>query len=128
LLGQLDNGLEVTDLLELNGLFSSCASFFSDRKSLMAARFVRETEVYEAQVALLDTLTAADTTKEAQVEIWKTLVAEEQKQSEYFTELVLAQKQIIDALTEGKSASSDEIVTILANVNETIENVSLYFD
>jgi len=48
LLGRLDAGLGVAELRELDGLFNSCASFFADRKSLMAARFDREVEVYEA--------------------------------------------------------------------------------
>lgn len=121
LLGRLDSGLGFSELQELDGLFSSCASFFSDRKSLMAARFSRESEAYESQVKLLDTLTSGDEFAGAQVTDWKLLVAEERKQSELFAELVRAQKEIIDALSEGKSAGSEEIVSILTDVNETRE-------
>jgi hypothetical protein len=121
LLSQLDSGLAVTELRELDGLFNLCASFFSDRKSLMAARFSRETEAYEAQVALLNTLTATDESKTAQVVQWKALVTEEQKQSILFAELVTAQRQIIDALIDGKSADSDDILAIITAVNETKE-------
>jgi len=119
LLGRLDGGLAIAELRELDGLFNSCASFFSDRKSLMAARFNREAVAYEAQVALLNTLTSTNEFEKAKVEEWKALVVEEQKQSELFAGLVTAQKQIIDALISGKSASSDDIIAILTEVNET---------
>jgi hypothetical protein len=121
LLGQLDSGLSLIELRELDGLFNSCASFSSDRKSLMSARFSREIEAYEAQVALLNILTATDESKEAHVAEWKALVVEEQKQSVLFAQLVTAQRQIIDALIDGKSAGSDDIVAILTAVNETKE-------
>jgi hypothetical protein len=121
LLGQLDGGLSSTELRELDGLFNSCASFFSDRKSLMSARFSREIEAYEAQVALLNILTAANEPKKAHVAQWKALVVEEQKQSVLFAQLVTAQRQIIDALIDGKSADSDDIVAILTAVNATKE-------
>jgi hypothetical protein len=121
LLGQLDSGLSFLELQELDGLFNSCASFFSDRKSLMAARFSRESEAYESRVQLLDTLTSDDEFENARVADWKSLVAEEQKQSELFSELVEAQKEIIDALIEGQSARSEEIIGILTDVNETKE-------
>ena len=121
LLGRLDSGLNNVQLKELNGLFSSCASFYSDRKSLMSARFARELEAYESQVILLDTLTTADEQAEAQVDQWVALVAEEQKQSILFAELVSLQKQIIDQLIDGKAANSEEILMILTNVNETRE-------
>jgi hypothetical protein len=121
LLGQLDSGLAVTELRELDGLFNSCASFLSDRKSLMSARFSREIEAYEAQVALLNILTTTDESKAAHVAQWKALVTEEQKQSMLFAQLVTAQRQIIDALIDGKSAGSDDIVAILTDVNETKE-------
>jgi hypothetical protein len=87
----------------------------------MSARFSREIEAYEAQVALLNTLTATDESKKAQVTQWKALVTEEQKQSVLFAQLVTAQRQIIDALIDGKSAGSDDIVAILTAVNETKE-------
>ncbi len=121
LLGRLDSGLAQAELRELDVLFRSCASFYSDRKSLMSARFNREIEAYEEQVALLNTLTAGDEFEKAKVEQWRALATEEQKQSELFAELVLAQKNIIDALIAGKSASSEEILSILTNVNETRE-------
>jgi len=121
LLGRLDSRLSTAELQELDGLFNSCASFFSDRKSLMSARFSRELDAYESQVALLDTLTTSDEQEEAQLADWTALVAEEQKQSELFAELVSAQKQIIDELIDGKAATSAEIVAILTNVNETRE-------
>ena len=121
LLGQLDSGLTSIELDELDGLFGSCAGIFSERKSLMAARFSRELEAYESQVTLLDTLTTADEQEVAQVEQWSLLVAEETKQGELFTDLVRAQRQIIDQLIEGKTIDSDEISAILVNVNETRE-------
>jgi len=121
LLGQLDQQLGSTELRELEQLFSSCASFFADRKALMVARFTREIEVYEGQVNLLDTLTTSNEFDAFQVEQWQELVAYEQTQSDLFTTLVIAQKQIIDALIAGQSASSPPVVEILTGVQETRE-------
>lgn len=121
LLGQLDGGLGYAELRELDQLFGSCASFFSERKSLMVARFTREIEVYTSHVALLDTLTAPDEYEKAQVAAWTELVSQEQVQSELFAELVIAQKQIITALIEGQPAGSPDIVLILNDVKEIRE-------
>jgi hypothetical protein len=90
----------------------------------MAARFAREVEVFEDFVSLLDTLTDKNELEENQLSDWKALVAEEQKQSELFAQLVTAQKQIIKALLEGKSADSEEILTVLSAVNEIREALS----
>ena len=121
LLGSLDSGLPIAELKALDQLFSSCASFYSDRKALMVVRFEREVAVYEDRVTLLDTLTAADEQEAAQVAQWRELLAIEQEQSELFGSLVDAQRQIITLLIEGKSATSDEIMLILAEVNEIRE-------
>ena len=121
LLGQLDSGLAAAELRELDQLFTSCASFFAERKSLMVARFTREIEMYATQVELLDTLTVGDEYTDAQVEDWQQLLTEEQAQSEAFAELVVLQKQIIDALIAGQSAASPDVIAILNEVNETRE-------
>jgi hypothetical protein len=124
LLGQLDSGLTVVELQELDSLFSSCASVFANRKALMTARFAREVEVFENFVSLLDILTDRNELEEHQLSDWKALVAEEEKQSELFAQLVTAQKQIILALLDGKSPNSEEILTVLSDVNEIREALS----
>ena len=118
LLGKLDQGLSYAELGELDKLFGSCASFFAERKAVMVARFEREIEVYANQVALLDTLSLSDAAAEANLEQWQALLSEERAQSQYFANLVTAQKNIIDALLDGKSTQSDEIQTILRTVPE----------
>lgn len=119
LLGQLDGGLSQAELRELDLLFSSCASFFADRKALMVTRFAREVEGFEAQVQLLDTLTTTNEMDNYQVATWQELLNQEQTQSQKFADLVEAQAAIITALISGESAASPAVVAILTGVTET---------
>lgn len=123
LLGSLDNGLQRYELIELERLFDSCGSFYAERKAVMVARFAREIEVYESYVEHLSAITGKDEVEEYQVGAWKNLAAGEKTQSALFSSLVRLQKEIIDALLSGKTASSEEIVTILNEVRETREEL-----
>jgi len=119
LLGNLDKGLSVSDLTELERLFGRCGSFYAERKSVMVARLTREIEVYDAYVAQLDAVSDADVVNEYKVPTWKNLAAEEQKQSELFSKMVNLQDQIIQTLLSGKQADSEEIAKILQDVSTT---------
>ena len=123
LLGNLNNGLTRTQLIELERLFGRCGSFFAERKSVMVARLAREIEVYETFVQQLGIITGDDVNKEFQIEQWNKLAQEEKKQSELFSQLVIKQDKIISTLLDGKSANSPEIIEILREVKEVQETL-----
>lgn len=125
LLGRLNQGLPRAELLELDRLFVACGPFFADRKTAMVARLQRELEVYENYTAQLEAVTGSDLASEAQLEAWRSLVAFEETQSQYFSELVQLQKDIITALLDGKATDSPEITTILTAVREARQNLDL---
>jgi succinate dehydrogenase flavin-adding protein (antitoxin of CptAB toxin-antitoxin module) len=117
LLGSLDTGLPLTELQELERLFSRCGDFFAQRKALMANRLTREVEVLESYLTQLATLEGDSVLSEYKLASWKQLAEEERKQGEHFLKLVALQGEIINALLEGKSAQSDEIEAILSEVS-----------
>lgn len=123
LLGNLDNNLNRSQLIELERLFGRCGSFFSERKSVMVARLSREIEVFEDYVGLLETVVDEDLDDQYSLTEWKELSAAEQKQSELFTKLVTLQDKIISTLLLGKSAQSPEISEILLEVKEVQETL-----
>jgi hypothetical protein len=118
LLGNLNNGLSQSQLVELERLFGRCGGFYSERKSVMVSRLAREIEVYEAYVSQLGVVLNQDMSSEFKTAQWNKLAEEEQKQSELFSQLVVEQDSIISTLLTGKSASSDEIIEILRQVKE----------
>lgn len=122
LLGDLNSGLTRAELVELERLFGRCGSFFSERKAVMVSRFSREIEVYEAYVQQLEKITGTESV-EAKLPEWQALAAEERKQSDLFTQLVRKQDEIINALLEGNSASSEEVREILREVTEIQETL-----
>jgi hypothetical protein len=123
LLGQLNNGLSQSQLVELERLFGRCGSFYAERKSVMVSRLAREIEVYESYVNQLSVIQGEDNASEFQITQWNKLAEEEQKQSALFSELVTKQDQIINTLLAGKSASSPEIIEILREVKEIQETL-----
>lgn len=123
LLSQLDKGLNKTELVELERLFGRCASFSSDRKAVMVARFSREIDIYEDYVNQLSAILDEDVTAAFSVASWQALAAEERKQSQLFSKLVGLQDQIISNLLEGKTTASPEIKEILRNVQDVKETL-----
>ena len=119
LLGKLNDGLSYSQLVELERLFGRCGSFYSERKSVMVARFAREIGVYETYVKQLGAVEGQDLSDKYGVTDWLALATEEQKQNELFSELVQLQEKIINTLIEGYSATSPEITEILDQVKET---------
>lgn len=124
-LGRLDAGLSRAELVELDALFSSCGSFFAERKSLMVARMKREFDLYESYTEQLEVLRATELDKESKVEEWRALVELEARQNELFTSLVTLQGRIIDELLAGNTINSPEMTEILAEVREVRENLTL---
>jgi hypothetical protein len=125
LLGSLDQGLLQSELIELEQLFGACGSFFAERKAVMVARLSREIEIFSDQISLLAEITNVNEAAAEQLGSWQVLAENEQTQSVLFSNLVRLQKQIIDTLLEGKSATSPEIVIILNEVRETREALLL---
>lgn len=123
LLSSLDSGLSPSELTELERLFGRCGAFFAERKSVMVSRLAREVEVYRTYVGQLQTLTSASAVEEYQVVKWQELADAEARQSALFNETVTQQDNIISALLAGKRVDSEEISTILNNVQETQETL-----
>jgi hypothetical protein len=119
LLGKLDKGLPPTELTSLERLFGRCGSFYPERKSVMVARLTREIEVYESYVDQLKAVSDKKTVDSYQVDTWKELAVQEQRQSELFAKLATLQGSIIETLMTGKSPASEEIKSVLKQVNET---------
>lgn len=123
LLGQLNNNLPHSQLVELERLFGRCGSFYSERKSVMVERLAREIEVYEDYVNILSVILGEDVSSDFKISEWEALAIEERKQGELFAKLVQLQDKIINTLLEGKNASSPEIVEILHEVREVQETL-----
>lgn len=123
LLSRLNDGLNHSQLVELERLFGRCGSFFAERKSVMVSRFTREIEVYEDYVDQLSLISGDDKFEDYKVTKWHELSDLEHKQSELFSKLVTLQDEIISNLLQGKSASSDEIVGILVEVSGVQESL-----
>ena len=125
LLGRLDEGLPQAELQKLDRLFGRCGYFFAQRKSIMVARLNREVAVYENYINQLEALTGTSKKDDYAVETWKTLATDEEKQSVLFMDLVRTQDDIITTLLSGKTANSNEIQTILNEVKEIQETLSV---
>ena len=123
LLGNLNDGLSQTQLVELERLFGRCGAFFSERKAVMVSRLAREIEVYQTYVNQLSTILDEDVSADFMISGWNKLSVEEQKQSELFSQLVVKQDEIISTLLTGKSANSAEIIDILREVKEIQETL-----
>lgn len=123
LLGKLDAGLSQSQLTTLERLFGRCGPFFSERKSVMVSRLVREIEVYESYVSLLSTVTGEELSKPFNVPNWQALAAEEQKQSALFAELVSVQDKIITMLLSGSVSNSTDMQAVLQRAHEIQETL-----
>jgi len=125
LLGNLNNDLTRTQLVELERLFGRCGGFYSERKSMMVSRLGREIEIYETYVNQLSLITGTNEAKSYNLEQWRELAAAEKKVSELFSNLVTQQDEIITVLLSGSSPRSDELQMILREVNETQETLTV---
>lgn len=118
LLNGLTDSLSSAELLETESLFNKCASVSADRKAVMAARLMREVEVYES---LRDMLTVYEQLSDAERDrgaAWRSVAEQEQLLATRFRELVKQQGDIIALLKEGRKRDADEIQTILKEVQD----------
>lgn len=125
LLSRLDSNLSNAELIELERLFGRCGSFYSERKSVMVSRLIREIEVYTNYVNQLSIILNEDVGEEYSLLQWQNLALEEQKNGDLFAKLVELQDRIITTLLEGKSANSEEIEEILLEVNQTQQSLAV---
>ena len=125
LLGDLNSGLTRSQLVELERLFGRCGSGYSERKSIMVSRLVREIEIYGTYVDQLSLINGTDESESYDLEQWRELAAAETKVSELFSDLVAKQDEIINALLNGSSPQSDDIQAILLEVNEIQETLTV---
>lgn len=116
LLDLLSASISKEQLLDLNTLFYKCGSFYSDRKSVMATRLVREVEVFEDYLKLRSVM-SSESSKSKTLDPWKKLAEAELKTAEYFNQLVLLQGKVITELNAGKNATAPELVATLQEVN-----------
>ena len=108
LLGKLSQ-LHYQELTETKQLFDSCGNFFAQKKAVMVSRLEREYEVYTDHIEILQ-LIDGDIQEIAQKkEQWGSLVNFESQRSELSSKLVSIQGDIIEALLEGVSVTSDEM-------------------
>ena len=121
LLGRLDSGLQRSELLQLEQLFSACAHVQAERKAVVVAQLEREVSVLTSYVDQMSAITSTDAAPDYAIASWERLVEHESAQVTGFGELVIAQKSIIDTLLEGKAADSPEMLAILDTVKETQE-------
>lgn len=125
LLDKLSANITRAELLELDGLFFSCGSFFADRKAVMVARLIREVAVYRDYIALRNRVLTTDTVGEERVLLWQRIADDELLLSGDFNKLVDLQRDIIMALLAGKSRDSAEITETLQAVTETRNNMTV---
>jgi len=121
LLGRLDSGLQRSELLQLEQLFSACAYVQAERKAVVVAQLDREVAVLASYAEQMSVITSTDAAPDYAIASWERLVEHESAQVTGFDELVIAQKSIIDTLLEGKAADSPEMLAILDTVRETQE-------
>lgn len=119
LLGQLSSNISITDLRELDTLFYKCGSYYADRKSVMAARLIREVAVYRDYLTLRDNIVGNTESANERADKWQQVATMELELAEDFNRLVELQGEIILTLLAGKSRTSPEIEATLLEVTET---------
>lgn len=122
LLGTL-NTLEKPELVEVNQLFSGCASYDAEQKALMTSRLKREVEIYSQYVSLLENIGSQNVT-EYQVKRWNEIVDFEIQRTELSQKLVTIQREIIQILLDGKTITSPEMRTLLEQAQESKDTLS----
>lgn len=118
LLNGLTDSLSSAELLETESLFNKCASVSADRKAVMAARLMREVEVYESLRDMLTVYGELPEEERARSSAWRSVAEQEQLLATRFRELVKQQGDIIALLKAGRKRDAEEIQTILKEVQD----------
>lgn len=126
LLGSLSE-LDRAELLEVERLFGVCGGYYAERRAILIARLKREYEVYQ-QYTELFMLTGADTSLyDSKLSTWGELVNAEEQRSQFSSDLVNIQEDIITELIAGSGVNSDEITEDLKNA-QGIKDSLLYLN
>jgi hypothetical protein len=124
LLGNLNQVMPRSDLLELETLFSRCGDYNAIHKSIVASRLKQEIEAYEDLTIIYEAIQSTDEPDTWKLDEWHKLSESERIESEAYADLVLLQEEIILALLEGAAPDSPEISVILKTVNETQQRLA----
>jgi hypothetical protein len=119
LLNKLSVTISRVELESLDKLFLKCGRFYADRKSVMAARLLREVSVYKSLITLQQQTGTLDEVALSRVARWQQIAEAELDIAKNFTKLVDLQGDIILTLLAGKDRTSPEITTTLEAVKET---------
>ncbi len=125
LLDQLSKTVSPAELTELTGLFGKCGNFYAERKSIMAARLHVEVQHYSLLKNLRTAITRDTADTNAELAAWQQVAEAELKWSDYFSELVTYQGTIITLLSNGKRATSPEVVAVLSDVKSAREQMEI---
>ena len=125
LLDQLSKTVSPAELTELTGLFGKCGNFYAERKSIMAARLHVEVQHYSLLKNLRAAITRDTADTNAELAAWQQVAEAELKWSDYFSELVTYQGTIITLLSNGKRATSPEVVAVLSDVKSAREQMEI---
>jgi len=112
------------ELVEVDQLFNACGSFFAQRKALMTARLNREFEVYSDYITLLNIVDSKSESSTYPVSTWSELVSLELQRSELSNQLVVIQKNIIQALLDRALIQSEQMLTEVNNAQEIQDTLS----
>jgi hypothetical protein len=126
LLDSLSGSITQAEIKELDSLFYKCARFYADRKSVMAARLVREVEVFAEYNRLYQYIKNSDTDETyTRVVLWQQLAESEMSLAGHFNTLVALQGDIITALLNGQTKDSTDIKNTLVQVAETRDQMTM---
>ncbi len=115
LLASLDKGLTTAELRTLTELFNQCGSIPATRRAVMSLLLEQKVTLLEEGVSQRSLL-GKENYEDARLDSWKSLVAKEKEISTQFYALVALQSNIINALMNGETASSETITTIQTEV------------
>jgi hypothetical protein len=125
LLDQLSKTISQSELTELTTLFGKCSNFYAERKSIMAARLSLEVQRYTVLKNLRNAIRVEKGDTMTELTAWQQVADAEQKWSDYFSELVTHQGTIITLLSNGKRATSPEVVAVLSDVKSAREQMEI---
>jgi hypothetical protein len=119
-LAKLDSGLNISELKELDGLFSRCAPVQSIQRAVMVMQLEQNVKAIKSQINQRKILGEYENFDE-ELKLLETLLSQEQKISKLSFDLVYLQKDIIEALLSGLDVNS-EIANELKSKGLNIRN------
>lgn len=118
LLDKLSSSITASELSELTGLFYQCGNFYAQQRSMMSLVLSREVTLLTDTYSLATIVSEASSTQTADLKEWQDIANDEAKIAQFFNQLVDMQGSIIFALGSGKTASSPEVTSALAEVTK----------